>query len=427
MIAAPNSGAGKTTVSLAISRALRNNGKTVVTAKSGPDYIDPRFLEKASGNPCINLDSWAMSPDLLKSLATTHMHSADILVVEAAMGFFDGSHDGTGSAADLAYNLSLPIILVVDCASQAQSIGALVQGFINHRTNLKFAGVILNRVASARHESMLRAALKSIDIKILGVIFRTEELKLPSRHLGLVQATEHKQLEKFLDDAATIVQASINVESLIEIESNIQVGQNCEVLSPLGQNIAIARDEAFAFTYHHLIDYWQRGGVEISYFSPLEDEFPSSECDAIYLPGGYPELHAERIAKSSNFHEKMRQAASIGTLIYGECGGYMVLGKNLRNKNGIDYPMLGLLSNSTSFETPKLHLGYRKITDLSGELWDGQLAAHEFHYATLTDEGTSNRLYSVLDSQNNELPAIGNQVGRVMGSFAHVICKSSTN
>ena len=150
-------------------------------------------------------------------------------------------------------------------------------------------------------------------------------------------------------------------------------------------------------------------------------------CDVIFLPGGYPELHAERIAKSDRFYQEMRQAADRGTLIYGECGGYMVLGKKLRDKSGTDFPMLGLLAHSTSFENPKLHLGYRKISDLSGELWEGQLAAHEFHYATLTDAGDSNKLFSVQDSQNTELSPIGNQAGRVMGSFAHVICKSQAN
>ena len=427
MIAAPNSGAGKTTATLAIVRALSELGKKVVTAKSGPDYIDPRFLENASGNPCINLDSWAMSVDLLVSLTNNHVNSADILVVEAAMGLFDGSHEGKGSAADLAFNLSLPIVFVVDCSSQAQSIGALVQGFRNYRSDLDFAGVVLNQVASARHESMLRNALDAINVSVLGTIYRNDELKLPSRHLGLVQAAEHDQIEEFLAGASKIAQASIDLESLLRFETNLPTSQTPEVLPPLGQHIAIAHDEAFAFTYHHLIENWQKNGVQISYFSPLADETPSKECDVVYLPGGYPELHAERIVKSSNFYAGMRQAADNGILIYGECGGYMVLGKNLRDKNGNDHPMLGLLPHSTSFENPKLHLGYRKISDLSGELWTHQLAAHEFHYATLTDAGSSNNLYSVKDSQNVELPAIGNQIGRVMGSFAHVICKSPTN
>ena len=275
LIAAPNSGAGKTIVSLAISRALRNLGKSVITAKSGPDYIDPRFLEKASNYPCVNLDSWAMSPDQLTSLVSTHVNSKNLFVVEAAMGLFDGSLEGKGSAADLASCLSLPIVFVVDCASQGQSIGALVQGFVNHRSELKFAGVILNRVASERHEFMLRAALEPLDIKILGVIFRTDELKLPSRHLGLVQAGEHDQLESFLENAAKIVQGSIDLESLMKIEIDLQIAKDCEILPPLGKNIAIAHDEAFAFTYHHIIDEWQRGGVKISFFSPLDNEGPS--------------------------------------------------------------------------------------------------------------------------------------------------------
>ena len=230
MIAAPNSGAGKTTVTLAIVRALSELGKKVVTAKSGPDYIDPRFLEKASGNPCINLDSWAMSVDLLVSLTNNHVNSADILVVEAAMGLFDGSHEGKGSAADLAFNLSLPIVFVVDCSSQAQSIGALVQGFRNYRSDLDFAGVVLNQVASARHGSMLRNALDAINVSVLGTIYRNDELKLPSRHLGLVQAAEHDQIEEFLAGASKIAQASIDLELLLRFEANLPTSQTPEVL-----------------------------------------------------------------------------------------------------------------------------------------------------------------------------------------------------
>ncbi|MHA7774536.1 cobyrinate a,c-diamide synthase [Roseibium sp. M-1] len=423
LIAAPSSGAGKTTVTLAVLRALKDKGRSVVSAKSGPDYIDPKFHEAASGKPCVNLDAWAMSGSTLRGLAAGQARGHDLLIAEGAMGLFDGAANGTGSAADLAAVLGLPVILTVDCAKQAQSVAALVHGFQSFRPEIRIAGVILNRVGSARHEAMLRTALQPLEIEVLGALPRSEDLVLPERHLGLVQAGEHAGLEAFLECAAALCAQHVDLERLESLAAGlISPGNETPGLpSPIGQRIAVARDIAFAFAYPHLLDFWQAEGAELSFFSPLDDEAPAAGADAIYLPGGYPELHAGRLAAATSFKSAMLAVVEAGTLIYGECGGYMTLGEGLIDADGNRHQMLGLLPLETSFQTRKRHLGYRRIKPLGGLPWQGQLSAHEFHYASIVSEGAAEGLFSAEDAEGNKLAEMGLRVGSVMGSFAHVI------
>ncbi|WP_420412324.1 cobyrinate a,c-diamide synthase [Roseibium sp.] len=424
LIAAPSSGAGKTTVTLALLRALKNAGQSVVSAKSGPDYIDPKFHEAASGRPSINLDAWAMEVRSLQALAKGHASGHDLLIAEGAMGLFDGAANSVGSAADLANCLNVPVILVVDCAKQAQSVAALVRGFQTFRSDISVRGVILNRVGSARHEQMLRKALAGLDIEILGALPRTEELVLPERHLGLVQAVEHAGLEAFLETAADICSKNVDLTAVMGLAGDIvpaQKSSNVQLPTPLGQRIAVAKDVAFAFSYVHLLDHWRRRGAEISFFSPLADEGPDPGVDAVYLPGGYPELHADRLANAQVFKSGLRFAADKNALIYGECGGYMVLGDGLIDANGQCHEMLGLLPLETSFQTRKRHLGYRCLQSFAGVPWDSPLSAHEFHYASIVCEGDADRLFAAKDAEGQDLADMGLRTGNVMGSFAHII------
>lgn len=421
MIAAPHSGSGKTVVTLGLLRALRDHGFEIAPAKAGPDYIDPAFHAFASGQICTNLDPWAMRADLIAHNSSAHGKER-LLVVEAMMGLFDGSADGSGSAADLAQQLGLPIVFVVDCARMAQSIAALVSGYINHRSNLCFAGIILNRVGSARHEAMLRAALEPLELPVLGVVMQDEALSLPSRHLGLVQAREHETLETFLAGAGVTMDKSLNIEALSALEANIEANeQRPNILPPLGEHIAIAVDDAFAFCYPHIIEGWRSAGAEISYFSPLADEGPDPKADAIFLPGGYPELHAKQIAETKHFKRAMRDAATRGKQIYGECGGYMVLGEKLIDADGESHEMLGLLPLVTSFESRKRHLGYRKLFPLEGSPWQIPLLGHEFHYSVEISSGEVSPIFAVSDALDKDLGEVGMRVGTVSGSYCHVI------
>lgn len=430
LIAAPASGSGKTTLALGLLRALKRRGEALAPAKAGPDYIDPAYHKAASGVDCFNLDPWAMRPELISALSSRMTEGNKLLVVEGMMGLFDGALDGKGSSADLARTLDLAVVLVVDCARQSHSIAALISGFSQFRKDVLIAGVILNRVGSGRHEAMLREAIKPLGISVLGAIPRDEALVLPSRHLGLVQAGEHGDLERFLEHAADVVDARIDFSALEHIWSGPKqhaAMANVPRLTPLGSRIAVARDDAFAFAYAHLFEGWRRRGAELSFFSPLGDEAPDESADAIYLPGGYPELYAGKLSQAKRFQQCMRDAADRRVHIYGECGGYMVLGETLEDSSRVRHPMLGLLPLETSFAKRKMHLGYRKLEPLAGSPWQVPLSAHEFHYASIVREGEAERLFRVRDALGEGLGEAGLRVGSVAGSFMHVIDFSGEN
>lgn len=422
LVAASQSGSGKTLVTLALLRWARRRGLDLSPAKAGPDYIDPAFHAAAAGRPSVNLDPFAMRPALVLNLAQTQ---GTPLVIEGMMGLFDGAADGTGSAADLAAMLGLPVLLVVDCAKQSHSVAALVRGFRDHRPGLRFCGLALNRVGSARHEALLRAALRPLDLPILAVLPRREALVLPERHLGLVQAGETAELDAFLDRAADWFGEGADVAALNALlapaSPDVFRPSPSPRLPPLGARIAVARDEAFAFAYPHLLDGWRAAGAHLSTFSPLADEAPDPSSDAVFLPGGYPELHAGSIAAAAKFRAGMTAARERGAVIYGECGGYMVLGDRLEAADGTSHPMLGLLPVATSFKARRLHLGYRRLRPRPGGPWSGPLVGHEFHYASIIAEGAGERLFDAADALGDDLGALGLRHGRVSGSFAHVI------
>jgi len=422
MIAAPSSGQGKTTVTLGLLRALRERGLAVVSAKSGPDFIDPAFHHAATGAPCATLDPWAADP---AQLVSRMPDGGDLLVVEGAMGLFDGARDGRsamgrGASADLAAALGLPVILVLDVAAQGQTAAAIAAGLARFRADVAVAGAILNRVASPRHAAMVRGAVASVT-PVYGALPRAAALAVPSRHLGLVQAGEHPDLERLITGAAGLIAERCDLAALIGAARPVPRPGVPRRLAPLGQRIAVAEDLAFAFAYPHMLADWRAAGAEIRPFSPLADEAPDRTADAVFLPGGYPELHAGRIAAAARFRAGMTAAVDRGATVYGECGGYMVMGRGLVDAGGESHRMLGLLGLETSFARRQRHLGYRRLVALDGAApWSGPLAAHEFHYATtLKAEGTP--LFEARDAAGAALGRIGLCAGRVMGSFAHVI------
>ena len=433
VIAAPRSGSGKTTVTLGLLAALARRGLAVAPAKTGPDYIDTTILARAAGGTAINLDPWAMSPSRLHSLASAHAAEADLLLVEGVMGLFDGAADGRGSTGDLAATLGLPVILVLDAERQSQSIAALAHGFATWRPDVKVAGLIVNRAASTRHEAMLRAALTAIDIPLLGVIPKREALSLPDRHLGLVLPEEVAHFDEVVRTAAEAMEDYLDLNRLLSLSSPLaqsgtsplmgEVGRGAASrtgLPPLGQHIAIARDDAFAFLYPHWLADWRAAGATISFFSPLADEAPDASADAVFLPGGYPELHAARLAAAQNFMRGLRASAERSALIYGECGGFMVLGATLTDKSGASHQMSGLLPHETRIDRPKRVLGYRRLRHDSPLPFPNLLAGHEFHYSSARKtHGTP--LFSATDALGEELPPMGLVQGRIMGSYAHVI------
>jgi cobyrinic acid a,c-diamide synthase len=427
IVAAPRSGAGKTTVALGLMRALSDAGKAVQPFKNGPDYIDPAFHTAATGRASFNLDSWAMPRELLLALVG-RARGADLAICEGSMGLFDGGAKpgahGTGATADIAALAGWPVLLVLDVSGQAQSVAAEALGFARLRPDVSLGGVVLNRVASDRHEFLTRQAIEAIGIPVLGALRRDPALEWPERHLGLVQAGELSWLGTHLETLAAAIAESCDLPAILNISRNAAPPPTSGApLLPPAQRIALARDQAFSFLYPHLLDSWREAGAEILPFSPLNDEEPDPTADLVWLPGGYPELHAGRLAANARFFDGLRRAAS-RIPVHGECGGYMVLGETLEDADGARHAMVGLLGHSTSFAQRRLHLGYRAATLLAamplgraGEI----LRGHEFHYARVTDPGRDAPLAALSDAQGASLGNAGGRRGNVTGTFFHAI------
>jgi cobyrinic acid a,c-diamide synthase len=431
IIAAPASGSGKTLVTAGLLRHFRRAGVDVAAAKAGPDFIDPTLHAAASGRACLNLDVWAMRKATLAGLVADLEATADLVLCEGVMGVFDGTGaDGeAGSTAELARLTGWPVVLVVDAHGQGASVAALLRGFTGHDPGVRPLGVIFNRVSSARHRALVAQAVARHlpDLACLGALPADPALRLPARHLGLVPAGELAETDAVIERTAAMIGAGLDVARLLQLARTSLLGGSPRHrgIPPLGQRIAVARDEAFRFAYPAMLEAWRREGAELAFFSPLAHDPPDPAADSVYLPGGYPELWAGRLAAATAFASGLRRAAGVGKPIYGECGGYMVLGESLTDADGRSHRMTGLLPLSSSFAEKRLHLGYRCATLLestplgrAGALFRG----HEFHYATiLRERGAAEPLLSVTDAAEEELGAYGLRRGSVFGSFIHLV------
>ncbi|TXC72893.1 cobyrinate a,c-diamide synthase [Sphingomonas ginsenosidivorax] len=463
IVAAPRSGSGKTVVTIGLQRALSRRGLRIGGAKTGPDYIDPAFHAVATGRPSCNLDGFAMTPAMIAALAAGIAAEADLIVAEGAMGLYDGLASGaaTGATADIAAMLGWPVLLVLDASGAAQSLAAVAHGLASFPGAPPVMGAIVNRCASPRHRRMIEAGFARTSVPLLGFVPTDTRLEMPSRHLGLVQAGETADLDARIEAMADCVAAHVDLDAVVagagslagpdqrsssprrrgSINSNVALpalrvasldprlrGDDERVdgappfLRPPGERIAIARDAAFAFLYPHLLDGWRRAGAEMLWFSPLADEAPPEDADACWLPGGYPELHAGRLAGNARFLGGLRRFAQTRP-VHGECGGYMVLGQSLTDADGIRHAMAELLPVETSFTQRKLNLGYRHVTwrEATSFAEAGQThRGHEFHYATVTG-GAPGNLAEMADGEGNPLPPAGHRAGHVSGSFFHLI------
>ncbi|MGV8996143.1 MAG: cobyrinate a,c-diamide synthase [Parvibaculaceae bacterium] len=429
LISAPRSGSGKTTLMLGLLRALTRRGITVQPAKCGPDYIDPAFHTAATGRQSYNLDSWSMRPALLDGLIAELSSDADLVICEASMGLFDGvakqGASGDGSSADISARTGWPVLLLLDVSGQSQSAGAVAAGFAHFRPDVKVAGVILNRVASDRHRHLCSIAIERAGLPVLGSLPRQDGHTLPERHLGLIQARETSGLDAQLDAIADFIEANVDIEALLATANVTPAAapQPIGFFPPPAQRIALAHDNAFSFIYPHVLTGWRKAGAEILPFSPLADEAPDMNADICWLPGGYPELHAARLAANTHFKSGLRRFADHAP-IHGECGGYMVLGTALEDAEGITHNMTGLLALRTSFAKRRMNLGYRSVTALADSSL-GQAGVtyrgHEFHYSTVLDRGHDKPLFSVIDANGTSLGETGSIRDNVTGSFFHII------
>ena len=429
LISAPSSGTGKTTVMLGLLRAFSDRGLAVQPFKSGPDYIDPGFHLAAARRASFNIDSWSMGAELIDAIS--HQASgAELIIAEGSMGLFDGvatrGAEGYGSSAETAQRLGWPVVLVIDVSGQAQSAAATALGFKTYAPDLDIAGVILNRVASPRHERLARLGMQKAGIEVFGSLPRRGDLTLPERHLGLIQAVEHPDLETAVAGYAQFLKDYVDLDALFAAAAGSAVAQPGRWASPPAQQIAIARDAAFSFTYPHLLESWRAAGASILPFSPLSDQ-PVPPSDLVILPGGYPELHAGKLALAENFWNSLRTHATQNP-VHGECGGYMALGEALIDKQGVSHKMAGLLGLVTSYEKRKFHLGYRQANlraPALGYAKGTKLRGHEFHYSSIINQPDA-ALADVFDADGNSVAETGSFRGYVSGTVFHLIDEAQT-
>ena len=439
MIAGLASGSGKTMVTLGLLRALARRGKAPAAGKTGPDYIDSGFLSAAAGRKAVNLDQFAMSKPLLAHLAANQ--AGDTLIIEGVMGLFDGASGNAGSSAALAESLDIPVILVMDIRHTAQTAAMIAAGIASLLPAGRIAGVILNHVASPRHLALVSEALAAYQIPLFGSVPSRDGLAVPSRHLGLVQAADFDNagLEVILDHAADLIDEYCDLDAILDAAQRLPTAGkavaalplpvttpksiNPKAINPPAKTIAVANDAAFGFAYHHLLAGWQQQGAEIRLFSPLNDEKPADDADFIFLPGGYPELHLPTLSRNRQFLAGLNNAAMANIPIYGECGGYMVLGTGITDASGNRFDMAGLLDVETSFANKKRHLGYRKFTPVEPFFWDGPFLGHEFHYTNVVS-ASGTPLFTAYDANDQPLGMAGLRKGSVAGSYLHIIAQS---
>lgn len=369
-VAAPASGQGKTTVTAALARFHRDRGHRVRVFKTGPDFLDPMILERASGNPVYQLDLWMGGEDHCRQLLYEAAGDADLILIEGVMGLFDGEP----SSADLARLFGIPVLAVIDGSAMAQSFGAVAHGLATYRPGLPFAGVFANRVAGERHYQMLAESLP-LGVTAFGWLARDADITLPERHLGLVQAAEVGDLDARIARAAAALH-DMNPALPPEVSFTTPA---MEAVTPqlAGVRIAVARDAAFVFLYRANLELLQALGAELTFFSPLDDA-ALPPADALYLPGGYPELHLERLAANASMKTAIRAFHAAGRPIVAECGGMLYLLESLTDVRGRRAEMLGLLPGHATMQNKLANLGLHGI-----ELPEGTLRGHTYHYSRM--------------------------------------------
>jgi cobyrinic acid a,c-diamide synthase len=431
VIAGTSSGCGKTTVTLGFLAALVKRGLKVAAFKVGPDFIDPGHHSRITGVTSRNLDGWMLSKKYNLECFRNTTQTADIAVVEGVMGLFDGYNGKSeaGSTAQMAKWLGLPTILVVNAKSMARSAAAVVMGFEKFDENLSYAGVIFNNLGSKRHLHYLTEAVKgNIKMPCLGGIMRDEDLAIPERHLGLVTQEDHPLTDQIVDKLAGTIENSIDLDGLLE--SLPELGQAAEPLQAISQKkskpvrIGIARDNAFCFYYQDNLDLLEASGAELSFFSPVADKQVPPDLDGLYFGGGYPELFADQLAVNAGMRKQIRDKSRKGMPIYAECGGFMYLCEELRDRGGKRFPMVGCFPFATQMFSRLKALGYREITLTKDTIFGraGQsIRGHEFHYSELikstSDIDTAFRLADKIGMQK---PPEGFMVNCTLGSYNHL-------
>ncbi|WP_413164415.1 cobyrinate a,c-diamide synthase [Capilliphycus salinus ALCB114379] len=433
IVAADRSGSGKTTVTLSLLAYLQQKQFNIQSFKIGPDYIDPMFHQFVTQKPCRNLDPILTSEAYIKQCFTDHIQKADYALIEGVMGLFDGvspliDHTPTASTAHIAQILNLPLLFVIDCSRLSGSVAAIVNGFTTLNYNLKFAGLILNKVASDRHLELLQEALEPLNIPILGIIRRQDQIHLPERHLGLVPTDELPQLNTLIEQLVKLAENSFNWEKLLPLfqtEKPVKIQPTLTI--PCVQHsvkIAIARDQAFSFYYQDNLDILQQLGAELIFWSPLNDSQIPQNIQGFYFGGGFPEMFAKQLSENLSVIKAIRDQISVGIPTYAECGGLMYLCEEIIDFENKSWQMVGVLPTK-AFMGKRLKLGYYQATTLQNSPLFPQettIFGHQFHRSDLTTE-SPNPVYKMKryrQNKDNQTITEGWSFANLHASYLHL-------
>lgn len=418
VIAGTHSGVGKTTVATGLMAALRRAGHRVGAAKVGPDFIDPGYHSVAIGRPSRNLDMWMSGADAVASLAARAASGVDLLVIEGVMGLFDGAGDGTpSSTADVAQALDAPVILVIDAASMSQSVAALAHGFTTHAPQVRVAGIILNRVGSAGHETLLRDALAPSGIPVLGVLMRDDRLVWRDRHLGLVPVAERRaEVAASIEMLAELIALSCDLPAIARLAASAPPLPTTELagtrtLAAGTVRIAVASGPAFSFTYPDNLEALAAAGAELVPFDPCVDTALPAGVSGLVAGGGFPEVYATELSANAPMLADVRERVAAGLVTWAECGGLLWLCDDLDGA-----PMAGVV-RARSAMTPRLTLGYRTATSTRATPLGPAgtaLRGHEFHYSTTDPDGD---LFTLVGRQGAGTGGFGNE--RMVATYLH--------
>ncbi|MDH4082345.1 MAG: cobyrinate a,c-diamide synthase [Nitrospira sp.] len=429
VIAGTSSGFGKTTATLVILAALRERGRRVQPFKAGPDFIDPGHHRAVTGRPSRNLDGWMLGADCNRAIFAQAATDADLSIIEGMMGLFDGSLpvNDIGSTAELAKQLEAPVILVIDGSAMARSAAAMVAGYARFDPALRVVGVLFNRVGSDGHYQLLKAAVEQeTDVATLGYLSSDAAITIPDRHLGLVMAMEQGdgQLYHRLAKAALDTVDLDRIEALAHLSGMLPEDGFASVIKNQGRavRIGVAQDQAFCFYYPDNLDLLESAGAEIVPFSPVNDPV-LPDVEMLYLGGGYPELHAEVLAKNIAMRTGIKRFADQGGVIYAECGGLMYLTESICNCDGHSHDMVGVFPAETVMRKPGFTLGYRTVECSRGCLigdFGATARGHEFHYSRLVPNGPLTYACTLSDAEGLSKGQDGLTIGNVLALYTHL-------
>ena len=428
IIAATQSGSGKTTIVAGILAALKNRGLKVQSYKVGPDYIDPGFHEIASGRAAHNLDSWLVGKEKIADIFLSNFGDADIAIVEGVMGLYDGGQGGISSTAEISKILNAPVILVIDAKSMGTSAAAVALGFREFDKSINFAGVILNRIGSDSHKKIICDALDKIGIKNFGAIKRDENFILPERHLGLVPTAENN-FSEVIEKISVAVENQINLDELVALANsaetlkNISQPSNYKLPATHYPLLAVAKDEAFNFYYAESLRELEKLGAEIIFFSPLYDKLLPKNIDGLILGGGFPEIFADKLQENKSMRDSIKNFAENNFPIFAECGGYMYLMKSIKNFDGEIFEMCGVIPNCAEMTKKLQMVGYVSATlkknCVIGKVGD-KIRAHEFHFSVEADNLADKNIFHCEKLRTGKNYFAGYAEKNILASYLHI-------